>query len=369
MARLRTTAKHRRPTTPAAVQRRLAAAGAGAAAASVLSTVPAHAASSSTWDRVADCESSGDWSADTGNGYYGGLQFTASTWDGYGGQRYAARADQATRSEQIAVAERVLSDQGPGAWPVCGPRAGLSRSGSPASSVSRAATPQRHTYRVTNTETRGLEAVAYALAQVGKAYVYGGDGPNVFDCSGLVQAAWRRAGVDIPRTSQEQLDSLPHVSLDALRPGDIVGYFGGSHVAIYIGGGQVVGAENPSTGIRVMPLNWGRQRAQEAVRPLGAGTVVHSVPSTPTKAQGAPTQSGPSENAPQSQIPHGVNRTRPKIPPTVPFGSTYTVKPGDCLSKIAAAEGLPNWQDLYAMNEQTVGDDPDLIFPGQVLDL
>ncbi|PJM93952.1 transglycosylase family protein [Streptomyces sp. CB01373] len=89
----------------------------------------AHAADASTWNKVAACESSGNWHINTGNGYYGGLQFTRSTWAAYGGTRYAPSADLATRDQQIAVAEKVLDGQGPGAWPVCSTRAGLSRGG------------------------------------------------------------------------------------------------------------------------------------------------------------------------------------------------------------------------------------------------
>ncbi|MEU3556349.1 transglycosylase family protein [Streptomyces fragilis] len=89
----------------------------------------ADAADASTWDRVAACEASGDWDINTGNGYYGGLQFSRSTWEAFGGRAYAPRADQATRAEQIAVAEKVLEAQGPGAWPVCSQRAGLTRGG------------------------------------------------------------------------------------------------------------------------------------------------------------------------------------------------------------------------------------------------
>jgi nucleoid-associated protein YgaU len=79
------------------------------------------------WNRVANCESSNHWHINTGNGYYGGLQFSSSTWAAYGGHRYAPEASQASRREQIEVARRVLAAQGPGAWPVCGPRAGLTR--------------------------------------------------------------------------------------------------------------------------------------------------------------------------------------------------------------------------------------------------
>ncbi|MFJ3230746.1 transglycosylase family protein [Streptomyces sp. NPDC086787] len=89
----------------------------------------ADAADAATWNKVAACESSGDWDINTGNGYYGGLQFTRSTWAAYGGTAYAPRADLATRQQQIAVAEKVLDGQGPGAWPVCSVRAGLTRSG------------------------------------------------------------------------------------------------------------------------------------------------------------------------------------------------------------------------------------------------
>ena len=81
----------------------------------------------SVWDSVAACESGGNWSINTGNGYYGGLQFTSSTWKAYGGTRYASRANLASKTAQIATAQRVLAGQGPGAWGTCGQRAGLSR--------------------------------------------------------------------------------------------------------------------------------------------------------------------------------------------------------------------------------------------------
>lgn len=81
-------------------------------------------ASGSIWDRVAACESGGNWHINTGNGFYGGLQFTYSTWLGYGGGAYAPRADLATRDQQIAIAQKVLAGQGWNAWPVCSYKAG-----------------------------------------------------------------------------------------------------------------------------------------------------------------------------------------------------------------------------------------------------
>ncbi|MFE6042539.1 peptidoglycan DD-metalloendopeptidase family protein [Streptomyces sp. NPDC056452] len=95
----------------------------------LLTAASAGAASTDVWEKVAACESTSNWHINTGNGYYGGLQFTRSTWAAFGGTAYAARADLATKDQQIAVAEKVLEGQGPGAWPACSVRAGLTRGG------------------------------------------------------------------------------------------------------------------------------------------------------------------------------------------------------------------------------------------------
>ncbi|MEV4425065.1 C40 family peptidase [Streptomyces sp. R-07] len=101
--------------------------------------------------------------------------------------------------------------------------------------------------------------VAFARAQIGDAYVSGGTGPNSWDCSGLVQAAYRAAGIDLPRISYEQSSMGTSVSLSNLQPGDIL-YWGsrsGSyHVAIYVGGGKYVGAQNPSSGVVEHTMDW-----------------------------------------------------------------------------------------------------------------
>ncbi|MFD5784362.1 transglycosylase family protein [Streptomyces sp. NPDC126933] len=114
-------AKHRRPSSSRAVRYATLAGMTGAVvAAPLIGATSASAATPSEWDQVAQCESGGNWSINTGNGFYGGLQFTTSTWAAYGGSAYAARADQASKSQQIAVAEKVLAGQGKGAWPSCG---------------------------------------------------------------------------------------------------------------------------------------------------------------------------------------------------------------------------------------------------------
>jgi len=111
--------KHRRPSKATRVVAIAGVTGA-AVAAPLLAAGSASAATSAEWDTVAQCESGGNWSINTGNGYYGGLQFSASTWAAYGGSAYASTADQASKSQQITIAEKVLAGQGKGAWPVCG---------------------------------------------------------------------------------------------------------------------------------------------------------------------------------------------------------------------------------------------------------
>ncbi|MBA2573769.1 MAG: transglycosylase family protein [Nocardioidaceae bacterium] len=97
-----------------------------AVAAPLSSTIgPANAATDRTWNRLANCESGGNWHINTGNGYYGGLQFSSGTWLGYGGGKYASRADLASREQQIVIAEKTLRGQGWGAWPACSAALGL----------------------------------------------------------------------------------------------------------------------------------------------------------------------------------------------------------------------------------------------------
>ncbi|MFF7730706.1 transglycosylase family protein [Streptomyces sp. NPDC008001] len=111
--------KHRRPSKAARIITLAGVTGAAVAAPLMVAT-SANAASVSTWDKVAECESGGNWAINTGNGYYGGLQFSQSSWNAAGGQKYADRADHASKGAQIAVAERLLAMQGPGAWGCAG---------------------------------------------------------------------------------------------------------------------------------------------------------------------------------------------------------------------------------------------------------
>ncbi|NMO93861.1 transglycosylase family protein [Actinomycetospora sp. TBRC 11914] len=153
-------AKHRAPASTTRLRSTVVASTTGPLALAALGAVAApaaQAAPSVNWDAVAQCESSGNWAANTGNGFYGGLQFTQSTWKAFGG---SGSPQGASREEQIAVAERVLDGQGIKAWPVCGSH-GLgghtSNVGSSSSSTGHTSTPKKSsgTHRSTPAPSSG----------------------------------------------------------------------------------------------------------------------------------------------------------------------------------------------------------------------
>ncbi|MGK5447292.1 transglycosylase family protein [Streptomyces radiopugnans] len=211
----------------------------------------ANAASVETWDKVAQCESTGNWSINTGNGFYGGLQFTQSTWAAFGGTQYAPRADLATKDQQIAVAEKVLAGQGPGAWPVCSVKAGLTKGG-PAPAVS----------------------------------------PD---------------GQSNPTEQKEQAPAAPKAEAE------------------------------PEVKAEAKPEAEPKQQ----------------------KSQAAPQRADRGERAHGHSHDHGTGE-----------GTSYEVVGGDTLFKIAAAQDVQGgWERIYEDNRQVIGDNPNLIFPGQELTL
>jgi peptidoglycan DL-endopeptidase CwlO len=121
------------------------------------------------------------------------------------------------------------------------------------------------------TGSQADQAVAFAYAQLGCPYVYGGTGPcqDGFDCSGLAQAAWAAAGVAIPRDSYEQWAELPHVSLSSIEPGDLLIYNGEGHVAIYVGNGDIIDAPQTGMDVEKIPMStpWYADNLDGVVRP------------------------------------------------------------------------------------------------------
>jgi peptidoglycan DL-endopeptidase CwlO len=119
------------------------------------------------------------------------------------------------------------------------------------------------------TSTQAEQAVAFAYDQLGKPYVYGATGPDSYDCSGLVQAAWAAAGVSIPRTTYEDWASLPHVPESDLEVGDLLLYNGESHVAIYVGDGYIIDAPHTGAVVEKIPesTSWYADTLDGVVRP------------------------------------------------------------------------------------------------------
>ncbi|MFF0412903.1 C40 family peptidase [Kitasatospora sp. NPDC004745] len=168
----------------------------------------------------------------------------------------------------------------------------------------------------------GRAAVAFALAQLNKPYLWGGTGPEAYDCSGLTSQAWLHAGRPIPRTSQEQWAQLPHIPLNQLRPGDLIIYFeGATHVAMYIGGGLVVQAPRPGAVIKVSPI--GSMPILGAVRPDPSGAADEAggawkVPALPAGWDAVtPIAPSPANQAPVTPAP-GTPATPPGATPGTP---------------------------------------------------
>lgn len=189
------------------------------------------------WSGVAECESGGVWDYyEEGHEYYGGLQFSQSTWEYFGGLEYAPRADLASPYEQQVVAERTLNGQGVGAWPSCGKYL----RDNPANNFPADVTPTPSNLdepAPVSASPLGQAAVNVAAQYVGWDYVWGGESPaeGGFDCSGLVQYAYAQVGIYLPRVTSDQQNAGWAVSLDSIQPGDLLVTNGASHIAMYVG--------------------------------------------------------------------------------------------------------------------------------------
>ncbi|MFC0033082.1 transglycosylase family protein [Micromonospora chaiyaphumensis] len=192
-------ARHRR-TAPRRTAVGALVVGAATGAAALLGPAAPASAAGVNWDAVAQCESGGNWHINTGNGYYGGLQFSRSTWNGYGGQKYASRADLASRSEQIAIAEKVLDGQGFGAWPVCGKKGGSTKKYASKDSGAKKSTksPRKSTRKATSEgssrgyrpNTRGDRRAAPSTGGAGSYLVRPGDTLSEIAAARHVAGGW-----------------------------------------------------------------------------------------------------------------------------------------------------------------------------------
>ncbi|MDT3726616.1 transglycosylase family protein [Streptomyces sp. DSM 41972] len=304
--------RHRRPRQAPAL---LVAAGVTGSAIAIplLGAGAASAANGETWDRVAECESGGSWSQNTGNGYYGGLQLTQDDWENYGGLEFAPSADAASRNQQITVAERILADQGVGKWRACGLPTGLNQdTESPDVDPGVPSGAERDDTRTVGTSTLSGSPESSDSSTSSSSSVASGSS----DASGEVKSD---AG-----TSASPSVSITPESGESDKSGQ--------------GSGSSAVTESEDGGS-------GRHRGPSARESVTADA------GTPPSGRHASPSIDPSAD-PSAGI----------------ADDRYTVQDGDSLTSIADSLALTGgWTALYVENQQVIGDDPNLILPGQRL--
>ncbi|MGW4050073.1 NlpC/P60 family protein [Streptomyces sp. NPDC004779] len=158
-----------------------------------------------------------------------------------------------TAEERARYEAAVAARSGPSAPTYATARPGTATASAPVSRADRASGDRLPVAAATG---RATAAISFARAQIGKPYIWGATGPSGYDCSGLTQAAWRAAGVSLPRTTYTQINAGRRVSRSELAPGDLVFFYSGiSHVGLYIGGGQMIHAPRPGAPIRIAPID------------------------------------------------------------------------------------------------------------------
>ena len=301
--------RHRRPRQAPAL---IVAAGVTGSAIAIplLGATSASAADGTTWDRVAECESAGQWSADSGNGYYGGLQLSQADWEKYGGLNYAQSADEASRSQQIAIAEQLLDDQGLTPWPTCGPLSGLSRNSGDV-----------------------LVDTGVANDSSGESKSSGSSSSSASSGSGSHSSSSGSSSKATKNTTKADAGGTQGTdsSDTEATKGDSSGNSGQDD-------GSSDASENATTGA-------GRHRGGTADENTTDSAV-----------------DGRTDDPSGRHASRGTGASRDVV------DGSYVVRAGDNLWTIADALDLDGgWAELYDANKKTVGVDPDLILPGQSL--
>ncbi|WP_320779466.1 transglycosylase family protein [Streptomyces sp. CRN 30] len=323
--------RHRRPRQAPAL---VVAAGVTGSAIAIplLGATGANAADGTTWDRVAECETGGAWSQNDGNGYYGGLQLSQKQWEQYGGLAYASSADQASRAQQIRVAEKVLAAEGVATWPTCGLLSGLN-TGSSGSTASDTESDSSSSSSDGSASSDGTDSEGDAKATESDDAATDSD-----EDAGASASPSASASSDASDESDES--SKSGKSSDSDEPTDAAT---GSATtkrddadSLEEAGGISNLTETPAPGS-------GRHRGGSA------------------DGEAADGRSGSSS---------GRHASRGDDEARVAADGTYTVRTGDSLCAIADSLELDGgWRSLYAENKDVVGLDPDLILPGQKLAL
>ncbi|MGW5428196.1 transglycosylase family protein [Streptomyces sp. NPDC004059] len=343
--------RHRRPRQAPAL---LVAAGVTGSAIAIplLGAASANAADGTTWDKVAECESGGSWSADSGNGYYGGLQISQEDWDEYGGTQYAESADQASRSQQIAVAEKILADQGTKPWAMCALTAGLtSHSGSVDVDPGVGG-------------SGGSGGSGDASGSAGHSGSSGLSDSSSSDSGSGSNSGSDSSGSDSTGSSSDESTApAPGSGRHATGTPDSAGDSTGTSTpksdktdksGSHDGGGSQGGDSSPTaTPSADNPDNYQQSAGSWSLvdtGALGSGGRHRGESADESVTNG------------QNAAPSGRHAGRGP--------DTYTVREGDSLASIADSLDVDGgWRALYAANKKVIGADPDHIAAGQTLEV
>lgn len=362
--------RHRRPRQAPAL---VVAAGVTGSAIAIplLGATGASAASGATWDKVAECESGGSWSADTGNGYYGGLNLSQEDWEAYGGLTYASRPDQASRSQQIAVAERLLADRGAEAWASCGILVGLDQDDSEAGVDTGVAGDAASGTPDGVLNPPGLSNSSGSSASVGgKSGAKSSASPTESAGAGK-SAESDRSGKSDESPGTESTDS---------------GRATASETGTGAGAGRETGApsasvsaspsapESPDSGMDVSE-SADSDTLVKTPESVGSSSLIDTGITDAGSGTGRHRGSSAQEDVLDdreagSSGSSGRHASRGGSAERAAAGGSYTVREGDSLWGIAdSLEVDGGWSALYSENKDAVGADPDLILPGQTLDV
>lgn len=328
--------RHRRPRQAPALFVAAGVTGAGIAI-PLLGATGAQAADAGTWDRVAECESGGVWSANESNGYYGGLQLTLEMWEQYGGTAYAERPDLASRSQQIAVGEKVLAEKGPEAFPRCAASAGLTDSAEDPG-VDPGALPGPTEDDPTPSPSDGTDGTDGA-DDTGSGS--GGTG-NIADPSPTSPSddSSRTPSDDASGPSTPDEDHGSHPSDPTPAPDD--------------SGDSGDSDDSDGSGNSGEPGHGSGTGSSHDGRGDGDGGTGHGRGEGSGKHRGSPDEREDAGHPSRDDGREGLGKHR--------------VRSGDSLSEIAERQHLHGgWPSLYERNKDVIGDDPDLILPGQEL--
>ncbi|MEV5702557.1 resuscitation-promoting factor protein RpfC [Streptomyces anthocyanicus] len=328
--------RHRRPRQAPAL---VVAAGVTGSAIAIplLGATGAHAADSANWDQVAECETGGAWSQNSGNGYYGGLQLSQEAWEQYGGLDYAPSADQASRSQQIRIAEKIHASQGIAAWPTCGLLAGLGNGSGGTGDGSGAA---------------GDGASEGSDASGEQDTTKSSESPATTETPESSQSSESSGSSETPESTSGASSSSPSPSSSPSSS---------SSDAPSDGSSGVSGDSSDGAGQSAKP-----------------DTSTESDPSGSAEPQGTEGSSGSGKHRGGSadEGATGEGRTDPASGRHASRDGgereagdgRYVVRTGDSLWAIADSLDVDGgWHALYAANETVVGADPDHILPGQTL--